>query len=177
MTHHRPHDARRLRRAALCGLLVLPLAAAPALAGTVSATGVGQATVKVDRPLTQANIARAVDRARDLAAPRALINAQAQASRYAEAGGFALGDLLSIEELAQSPYGFYGYFGLTGNVGRFGPNQYCGRVTTAKRRLVNGRRKVVARTTRFRCFTPQSVVVSLYVEYAATPLPQPAPAA
>jgi hypothetical protein len=176
MTNRRS-DARTLRRAALCGLLALPLAAAPAMAETVSATGVGQAAVTVDRPLTQAKIARAVDRARDLAAPRALVNARTQASRYAEAGGFALGNVLSIEEPSPSPYGFYGYYGLTGNVGRFGPNHYCGRVTTAKRRLVNGRRKVVSRTTRFRCFTPESVVVSLYVEFAATPLPQPAPAA
>ena len=163
-----------LRRAAVCGLLAVPLAATPALGATVSATGVGQATVTVTRPLSQQKIARAVDKARFLATPRALTNATAQASRYAEAGGFALGTILSIEEPAPNPYGYYGPYGSIFATGRFGPNTYCGKVTTVKRRLVNGKRRVVARRTRFQCFKPEFVTVSLYVEFDATPLPAPA---
>jgi len=123
---HRP-TARTLRRAALAGLLAVPFAAAPALAETVAATGVGQADITVTRPLTQAKIARAVDRARDLAAPRALLNARAQAARYAEAAFLQLGPILSVVEPEPSPYGYYGVAGLTGNVGRFGPNRYAAR--------------------------------------------------
>ena len=174
MTHRRA-TARRLRRAALCGLLAVPLAAAPALAETVAATGVGQATIHVSRPLTQAKIARAVDRARDLAVPRALLNARVQAARYAAAGFLQLGPVLSIEEPQASPYGFYGFYGLTGNVGRFGPNRYCGNVTTVTRRVVDGKRRVVARRTTFRCFAPQAAVATLYVEFSATPLPSALP--
>jgi hypothetical protein len=165
-----------LRRAAVCGLLAVPLAATPALGATVSATGVGRATVRVTKPLSQEKIARAVDKARFLATPRALTNATAQASRYAEAGGFALGNVLSIEEPAPNPYGYYGPYGSVFSTGRFGPNKYCGKVTTVKRRLVNGKRRVVARRTRFQCFKPEYITVSLYVEFNATPL-TPSPAA
>jgi hypothetical protein len=170
----RRSTAHGLRRAALCGLLLTPLATAPALAETVAATGTGQATVRVTRPLTQLKIARAVDRARDLAVPRALLNARVQAARYAAAAGLALGPVLALEEPTSSPFGLYGSPGLIGNVGRFGPNRYCGRVTTVKRRVVDGKRRVVSRRTRFRCFAPQAAVVSLYVEFAATPLAPPA---
>ena len=173
MTDHRP-TARGLRRAALCGLLSAPLAATPALAETVSATGTGQATIRVTRPLTQLKIARAVDRARDLAVPRALLNARVQAARYAAAAGFQLGPVLAVEEPTPNGFGYHGFTGLTGNVGRFGPNRYCGRVTTVRRRVVDGRRRVVSRRTRFRCFAPQAAVVTLYVEFAATPLAPPA---
>jgi hypothetical protein len=165
-----------LRRAAVCGLLALPLAATPALGATVSATGIGQATVRVTKPLTQQKIARAVDKARFLATPRALTNATAQASRYAEAGGFVLGNVLSIEEPQASPFGYYGPYGSVFATGRFGPNKYCGKVTTVKRRVVNGKRRVVARRTRFQCFKPEYITVSLYVEFNATPL-TPSPAA
>ena len=152
----------------------MPLAATPALAETVAATGTGQATVRATRPLSQLTIARAVDRARDLAVPRALVNARVQAARYAAAAGLALGPVLAVEEPTTNPFGYYGFPGLIANVGRFGPNRYCGKVTTVKRRVVDGRRRVVSRRTRFRCFAPQAAVVSLYVEFAATPL---APAA
>ncbi len=176
MTHRRP-TARTLRRAALAGLLAVPLAAAPAVAETVAATGIGQAEITVKRPLTQAKIAAAVQRARDLAAPRALLAARTQAARYADAALLQLGPILSIEEPAPSPYGYYGFYGLTGNVGRFGPNRYCGEVTTVKRRVVNGKRHVVSRRTSYRCFVPQAAVTTLYVEFAATPLPPPTPPA
>ncbi|MGE0027915.1 MAG: SIMPL domain-containing protein [Thermoleophilia bacterium] len=175
MTHRRP-PARAIRRAALAGLLAVPLAAAPAMAETVAATGVGQADITVSRPLNQPRIARAVEHARDVAAPRALANARAQAARYAEAAGLQLGPILSVEEPAPSPYGFYGAYGLTGNVGRFGPNRYCGQVTTVKRRVVDGKRRVVGRRTRYTCYAPQAAVTTLYVEFSATPLPTPAPA-
>jgi hypothetical protein len=161
--------SRTIRRAALIGALALPVAATPALGESISATGIGQATVTVQRPLTQAKIARAVDKARFLAAPRALVNARAQASRYAEAAAFSLGNILSITEPSANPFGYYGPYGVGYATGRFGPNKYCGRVTTVKRRVVNGKRRVVARRTRFQCFKPEFVTVSLYVEFNAAP--------
>lgn len=167
----RPLTIRTLRRAALCALVALPIAAAPALGATISATGVGQATIKVPGELSQEKIARAVNKSRFLAVPRALTNAEAQASRYAEAGGFSLGNILSIEEPTPSPYGYYGYYGAGFSTGRFGPNKYCGNVTRVKRRVVNGKRRVVSRTKRFQCVKPEFVTVSLYVEFNATPLP------
>ena len=157
-----------LRRSLLAAALATPIAVSPALGAEISATGVGQATVKVTRPLTQVKIARAVDKARFLAVPRALTNARAQASRYAEAGGFALGSILSIEEPTGSPFGYYSPYGTIYSTGRFGPNKYCGKVTTVKRRIVNGKRRVVARKKRFQCFKPEFIAVSVYVEFDAT---------
>jgi hypothetical protein len=104
--------------------------------------------------------------ARDKAVPRALINAQVQANRYAFAAGLTLGAIQSVSEPASSPYGYY--FGPY--YGRFGPNRYCGRVTTVKRKVVNGKRKAVSKKTRFRCFKPEFMTVSLSVTFAATPV-------
>jgi len=172
MPSETPRTARRLRRGALAGLLALPIAATPALAQTVAATGTGQATVKVPGKLTQEKIAKAVGVARTLAIPRAVTNATVQAGLYAAAGGLTLGPVQSIGEPPPSPYGYFGY-SIGYSTGRFGPNQYCGVVTTVKRRRINGRSRVVARHRHFTCSKPESVVVSLYVTFAATPAPAP----
>lgn len=157
--------------AGIAAALAACCVASPALAETVQASGVGQATVRVSAPLTQLKIARAVEEARALAVPRAFINTQVQAARYAEAANLRLGAIVSVEEPPFNPFG--GYFSGVSN-GRFGPNKYCGKVTRVKRTNVNGVRRVVSRTTRKRCFKPEYVSVSIAVTFLATPvLPTP----
>jgi hypothetical protein len=65
-------------RMVLAAALAAGVAATPAYAETVEASGIGQARVRVSAPLTQLKIARAVERARTLAVPRAFINTQVQ---------------------------------------------------------------------------------------------------
>ena len=156
------------------GCLAVALAAgcmaAPAYAETVQASGVGQAKVRVSAPLTQLKISRAVERARDLAVPRAFINTQVQAVRYSQAAGLTLGSILAVAEPVASPFSYYG-----NSLARFGGNQYCGKVTTVKRRTVDGKRTVVSRRTRYRCFKPELITVSVSLTYAAAPAPPAAP--
>ena len=160
---HRP------ARTAAALVLALGCAAAPAMAETVQATGTGRAEVHVSKPLTQRKIAHAVNQARSLAVPRAYINTSVQAARYASAAHLLLGPVLSVGEPVASPFVYYGSYS------RFGGDQYCGNVTTVKRRVVNGKRKVVSRHKRFRCFKPEYVTVQLSLTFAAAPDPSPVP--
>lgn len=166
-----PRTAIHRRRVALLGALALALVATPAYAQTIEASGQGQVPVTVSGTLTQAKIARAVEHARNAAVPRAFESAQLQATRYAAAGGLTLGAVQSIDEPPFSPFGPY-YGGA--NVGRFGPQRYCGKVTSVKRKTVNGTRRVVSRKTSFKCFRPDFVTVALAVTFAAAPTPPPA---
>ena len=153
---------------ALAAGLALAVAASPALGETVTASGQGQARVEVRGKPTQASIAAAVDRARNLAVPQAAAAAWLQATRYAAATGLSL---TAIQTVAEPSVSFYGPFG--GNYNRFGPTVFCGPVTSSKTRLVNGRRTVVSRRTVTRCFVPSYVAVGLELTYSAVPAPPP----
>jgi hypothetical protein len=171
----RPGDRSRgalWLRSGVVAALAAGCVAAPAYAQTVQATGTGQAEVHVTKPLSQLKIARAVETARDLAVPRAFLNTRVQATRYATAAQLVLGDIVAVEEPVASPLGGY-FFGTS--FGRFGPNKYCGRVTTVKRRTVDGVRKVVSRKTRVRCFKPEYISVSVAVTFNAAPVPATTP--
>ncbi len=85
-------------RSGLAAALAVGVVAAPAYAETVEASGIGQARVRVSAPLTQLKISRAVERARALAVPRAFINTQVQAARYAASARLALGAILAVGE-------------------------------------------------------------------------------
>ena len=156
------------------------IAAATALAGmsgvanaeSITALGVSQVKVVAPAPLTNAKIVEAVAAARKLAVPEAIEAARNQATRIAIAAGLQPGAVLEVVETAPGPYGFY--YGV-GTAGRFGPNQYCGRVAKVTRApRVSGRPgRVLSRRTVTRCFKPSVVSVSLAVTYAATPVPAP----
>ncbi|WP_217924582.1 hypothetical protein [Miltoncostaea oceani] len=142
---------------------------------TVTATGTAQAQVVAPAPLNNAKIVRAVAKARAVAIPAAFGAARNQATRFAEVGGLQLGLIQSIEEPAGSPFGYFG--GGIYTTGRFGPNQYCGKVTTVRRGpRVEGRRgPVISRRRVTRCYKPSTIAVSVSVTYAATPIPLTAP--
>ncbi len=145
--------------------LVLGMTAGAAHAETVQASGIGQARVRVSTPLTQLKISRAVERARVLAVPRAFINTQVQAARYAAASKLALGAILAVGEPPPGPDP-----SPENTLARFGGNQYCGPVVTVKREKVDGE-TVVTRTTNRRCFAPRFVLVRMSITWAAAPLP------
>ncbi len=144
-------------------------------AESITAIGVSQVKVVAPAPLTNAKIVKAVSAARKAAVPLALEAARNQATRIAIAADLQPGAVLEVAETGPSPYGF---FFNPGTFGRFGPNQYCGRVQSVKRApRVNGRPgRVISRRVVVRCYKPASVGVSLAVTYDATPVPVPPPA-
>lgn len=166
-SHHGPRR-RGVRpwRTGLAAALAVGVIATPAYAETVQASGVGQARVRVSAPLTQLKISRAVERARTLAVPRAFINTQVQAARYAASAKLTLGAILAVGEPAPGPDP-----SPENTVARFGGNRYCGPVVTEKRKNVDGVSTVVSRTTTYRCFAPRFVLVRMSVTWAAAPLP------
>ena len=165
-----PRQSSRRRRGAgwktgVAAALAVGVMAGPAYAETVQASGIGQARVRVSAPLTQLKIARAVERARVLAVPRAFINTQVQAARYAAASKLTLGAILAVGEPPPGPDP-----SPENTLARFGGNQYCGPVVTVTREKVDGE-TVVTRTTNHRCFAPRFVLVRMSITWAAAPLP------
>ncbi len=143
---------------------------------SITALGVSQVKVVAPAPLTNAKIVKAVAEARKIAIPQAIEAARNQATRIAIATGLQPGAILEVVETGPGPFGFY--FG-QGTFGRFGPNQYCGRVQKVTRGpAVNGRRgPVISRRFVTRCYKPASIGVSISVTYDATPVPVAAPPA
>lgn len=169
-------NASRKSLTAVAAVAALAGMAGVADAQSITALGVSQVKVVAPAPLTNAKIVTAVSAARKIAVPQAVEAARNQATRIAIAAGLQPGAILEVVETAPSPYGFfYGY----GNFGRFGPNQYCGRVQSVKRApRVNGRRgRVISRKTVTRCYKPTAISVSLSVTYDATPIPVTPPPA
>jgi hypothetical protein len=153
-------------RALLAAPLAVALLAAPASAQepqvsqqqTVSVNVA--AVLEVERPerLTERSIRQAVRRARAGLPAEGLRLARRDAVDLAYAAGLQAGALLSIGELAPSPFGGFGF----GDVdGTFGPNRFCGTVT---RRTRDGER-VRRRTCRFQSNVGQSYTAT----YAVTP--------
>ncbi len=97
---------------------------------SITALGVSQVKVVAPAPLTNAKIVKAVAEARKIAIPQAIEAARNQATRIAIATGLQPGAILEVVETGPGPFGFY--FG-QGTFGRFGPNQYCGRVQKVTR--------------------------------------------
>ena len=166
-----PRQASRRRRgvgwkSGVAAALAVGVVAGPAYAETVQASGIGQARVRVSAPLTQLKISRAVERARVLAVPRAFINTQVQAARYAAAAKLGLGAIVAVGEPAAGPDP-----SPENTVAHFGGNQYCGPVTTEKRKVIDGVSTVVSSVTRRKCFAPRFVLVRMSVTWAAAPLP------
>lgn len=165
----------RVRRTSLAAVATTALLAGMtgvAHGQTITAIGVAQVKVVAPAPLTNAKIVRAVAVARKAAIPQAFAAAQAQATRLALASGLQPGAILAVEETAASPFGGF-YYG-TPALGRFGPNDYCGPVQTARRapRQADGRRgRIISRRTITRCFKPTVVGMSISVTYDATPVP------
>jgi hypothetical protein len=150
--------------------VVLAGAAGVAHGETITATGTGQARVLAAPPLSNAKITRAVTVARKLAVADAFEAALNQATRFAIVGGFNLGAIQAIEEPAGSPYGYFGGGPFT--TGRFGPGQYCGKITQVRRApRVNRRRgPIISQRQVTRCFKPPFVSVTVSVTYDATPI-------
>ncbi len=169
-------NASRKSLTTLAAVAALAATASTANAQSITALGVSQVKVVAPAPLTNAKIVKAVSAARKLAVPQAIEAARNQATRIAIAAGLQPGAVLEVAETAPGPYGFYYGFG---TFGRFGPDQYCGRVQSVKRApTVNGRRgRVISRKTVTRCYKPSSISVSLSVTYDATPVPVTPPAA
>lgn len=132
-------------------------AAAPAGRAVVAA-GVGSAAVRPRNRRSSASIRAALTRGRVAAAPAAWREARTDAEALAAATGQRLGAVVAITEVrrANDEYTY----------GSFGPGRYCGTVRQAIfRRDSSGRRRIVRRVTRRRCFFPREVEVSLRVTY------------
>ena len=135
-------------------------------------TAIATGRVKVQRPqtLNDKTIARAVARAGDRVVPEALRQVRIQAVRLGSAAGVRVGPLLSVTDVAATPFGPYGDYGADGT---FGPGRYCGNVRSAIVRVSDGRRRVVGHRTRRTCRVPSSVSRTVAATYRIDgPLPR-----
>jgi len=103
-----------------------------------------------------ASIRAAILAARLAAAPRALAEARADAQAAARAAGLPAGALFSVAEVRR-PY--------DDGSGSFAPGRFCGTVREGIFRRVpgTGRRRLVRRVSRVRCFFPRESAVILRV--------------
>lgn len=137
---------------------------ASAVGDTIVAVATGQATPKPVNPRSNASIVAAVAKARALATPRALINAQVQANAIATASGLTLGPVVSVsQDTSNGLFSFY-YSQL---LSQLGPNRFCGPVTRSVVRRTNGKRTVVRRSTK-KCDVPPFVTITLAVTFSAS---------
>jgi uncharacterized protein YggE len=134
---------------------------------TVNGTGAAKPTPAVRN--SNASIVAAVERAQNAATPLALVDGRARAAKLAQLSGLALGPLLAIAETSPSPYGVFGPFG---QIGSFGPGEYCGTVRRPiYRRTKQGRRRRVGIRTRRVCRVPPQVSANLAMTFGAAPPP------
>ena len=136
----------------------------PAPARTVEASGVASVKVQAPKDRThEAPIRAAVEAAEDKALPRALADARSKAADLAKLSGLTLGAIVSVSDVATSPYGPFGYYGT------FGPDRFCGTIRTGVfKRGKDGKRHRVGTRTRHTCRVPSTVTSTLSVTFSAT---------
>jgi uncharacterized protein YggE len=144
---------------------VVMVFAAPALAataGTVTATGTGQAKVTPSDRHSNASIITAVDAARSVALKGAFSQAREYAHQYAADAGLTLGGVLSVSDALNNGFGPSTFYG------PFGPNAYCGKTRQPIFKRVHGHRRITGFKSVHRCFVPQFAYVTLSVTYNAS---------
>jgi uncharacterized protein YggE len=153
--------------AAVAAATLVPAAQAQAPAKSVTASGIGTATVTPEDKTSNSSIKEAVEAAEAAAQPKAIADARASATRLAAAAGLTLGGIVSVSDVASGVPIYYGpYFPYTGT---FGPGKYCGRVRTAHtKHLANGKIKRVLGKPHTVCRIPPNVTVAVSVEFAAS---------
>jgi hypothetical protein len=168
VSHHRVPTTAAL---ALLALAVPSVAQAqapvpsPQRTLTVVATG----HVPVERPERQTNatIAAAVRRAQDQVAPAAIAAARGEAIRLGYAANLHVRGLLSVADVAPSPFGPFGYSQLEGT---FGPGRFCGTTRTPIRRTVDGVSRSTGRfRTRRSCRIPREATRTISATYEVVP--------
>ncbi len=122
----------------------------------VTASAVTAAPVRPRRRRSSASVRAAILAARIAAGPRSLAAARADAEEVSRAAGLPAGALFSVAEVRR-PY--------DDGAGSFGPGRFCGpvRQNVSRRDPGTGRRRVVRRVTRVRCFFPRESAVILRV--------------
>lgn len=141
---------------------------------TVSAYGTGQVAVTPKNPKSEKSIRAAVEAAQQRSLPLAVASARASAQAIADAAGLTLGAVMTVAQQI-NPYLIGGFGGFGGGIvvtpgnGIVGPfnGKFCGRVTRAVFKTVNGKRKVVRRVRERRCFVPGAVANTLEVTFRA----------
>jgi uncharacterized protein DUF541 len=167
---------RRSRRTRRLRCRVPPLAAAAARvtfsivdgaqgaedAREVQAYGAASVPVEPKNPRSNRSIRQALFAARLAVIPEAAAAAHENVETAARAAGLELGGTVSFSEQGE-PY-FYDVA-----LGSFAPGQYCRVVRTAIRRRdpQTGRRRVVRRVRRRRCFFPRTLRLRLEATYEA----------
>jgi hypothetical protein len=157
------------RSLALAPVLAALIIAAPAAAQpTDSVTATGSAEVKVvpSNRHSNASIAAAVAAADQKSVPGALAAAHAKALLYAQDADLTLGAVLSVSD-AQSGEVVIGVPPVD-EVGPFGVGKYCGTVTRAVLRKVDGKEKVVHTKKVHTCDVPAYASSTLTVTYSAS---------
>jgi uncharacterized protein YggE len=127
----------------------------------------GQGAVKVtpkDRD-SNASIVAAVNAANAKALPLAIKDARTQAAQLATAAGVTLGALVTVSNSAPVTGPFYGpYYPVTGT---FGPNQFCGKVTTRPSHIDKSGKRVFGKPrTRRTCRIPATIQRSVQLTFA-----------
>jgi hypothetical protein len=112
--------------------------------------------------LSNSSIKAAIERAEAAGVPLAMADARVHATELARLAGLTLGDIDSVSDSAAGAYG-PGYF-----YGPFGPDRYCGTVTSRKRVRGSDGKIHTRRVKRRRCFFPSRLPVSVTVTFKAT---------
>jgi uncharacterized protein YggE len=128
----------------------------------VKAYGAASIPVEPKNPRGNASIRRAFLAARLAVIPEATAAARRNVETAARSAGLTLGGIVSISEQAE-PY-FY-----DAALGSFGPGQYCRviRLPITRRDPQTGRRRVVRRVRRRRCFFPRTLRLRFEATYEA----------
>jgi hypothetical protein len=142
--------------------------AAPVPDRTVSAAGSGEAAVDPGLRRSSRSIRAAILRATLAAEAPEFAAARQQGEALARVVGAGLGPVLSIAEQPNGPYGEPLY--AIGVFGPFGVGRFCGTIRRPvfRRDPQTGRRRVVRRVRRHRCFFPREITASVRVTFAGS---------
>ena len=150
--------------ASVVAAIAVPSAQATSAVNAIIAVATGQAAPKPANRMSNTSIVASVVKARSLAIPRALINAQVQAAQMAAASGLTLGPITGVSQ--DTLAGIYQY-SFNQQSFKLGPNRYCGPVQKRIVRRVKGKRVILRRTTK-ECYVPPFVTTTLSVTFAAS---------
>jgi hypothetical protein len=141
--------------------------AAPAVAASsVTATGTQLVRVVPKNRKLNSSIEAAVVAAQKAGIAGALAAAHQNALSYAQAVGLTLGPVISVSDVQNNSFGYFGPYGGT-FVGPFGPDQYCGTERRPIFKTVGKKRKLVRFKPFHVCIVPRYEATTLTVTYSA----------
>ena len=131
---------------------------------TITAIGTSSAPVTPTDRNNNESIKSAIAAARIAGVGPALTSARARGELIAQAAGVTLGAIQSIDETVANANPYFG--GGPGELGTFGPGEFCGTVPRYVTRRSGNRVRRVRKGTRRICRFPNAIETRLAVTYA-----------